>query len=107
MGNDFSNILQTGAMNTYTAAVSSDITIYARINGACNGATAAQSVAVDYQEPSVAITSVTPSQATTCGTENVTFTINGGTLGDGGVYEFSDISDFSNMLQSGAMNTYS
>lgn len=101
----FGTTAQSGALNTYTTNVSADVTVSARINLGCNDISATVvTTSVDYLSQNIAPTMVSASQATTCGTESVTFTMDG-TLGDGGVYEFST-DGFGTTAQSGALNTY-
>tara|TARA_R110001592_G_scaffold325782_1_gene606042 strand:- start:11760 stop:17012 length:5253 start_codon:yes stop_codon:yes gene_type:complete len=101
----FGTTAQTGASNSYTFNVSADVTVSARISNGCNDVSpTVVTTSVDYLAPNVAPTMVSASQATTCGTESVTFTMDG-TVGDGAVYEFST-DGFASTAQTGALNTY-
>lgn len=101
----------TGAQ---TINVTEDITVEYRIVGGCNDVTpattmvVAPSVSIDFQIASTPLTSVTASPLnpgnSVCDVTLVTFTANGGIIGDGAVVEFSGDAMFTSILQSDAVD---
>ncbi len=70
-------------------AISSTTTFYARAEGAC-GSTAAASLLVTVNTPSVDPTNVTSTSTSTCIGTPVDLTVNGGSLGSGAVWAWYD-----------------
>ena len=94
-----------GTTATHTVNVTQTTSVEFRVIGDCSGASAgASSVAVTVLPNNVAPTMVTPSQPTTCGTESVTFTVDGSAQ-SGAVYEFS-FDNFATTAQSSAANSF-
>jgi hypothetical protein len=93
---------QTGSFTVFS---DSTTTYYVTIKNTCDETTA-ESITVTVNYSSVAPTGITRSQDSICNgfATNVTITATGGTLGTNAVYEFSDQSDFSNVLYSGPNN---
>ncbi|HEX4888623.1 MAG TPA: hypothetical protein VFV37_11300, partial [Luteibaculaceae bacterium] len=81
--------LPTAGEGIFDLSITADATVDVRIFGGCNDVSATVvSTMIDYQAANVAPTSLLASAPSACGTQNITFTAQGSTLGDGAVYEY-------------------
>ncbi len=104
----FTTVVQNTTSTTYTATVTTSMTVYARVVGGCNdvSATTDNDAVVHTVANDITGFDLYSSDTVICGDQNITWTVTIAQLGDGAVYEFATDAGFTSIVQNTTSNTY-